>query len=62
MSVSFAEGLKCERCWKYCTTVGDTPEYPDVCTTCADSLKLMGFKYFPKGEPEAAVAGSGYAD
>ena len=34
-------GLKCERCWKYSTGVGEDAEYPDRCGDCAPVLKDM---------------------
>ncbi len=41
--VERAGGLKCERCWKYSTAVGDNPEFPTVCEYCAPALKdLLG--------------------
>ena len=30
-----AEGVKCERCWKYTTDVGSVAELPTVCAACA---------------------------
>ena len=33
-----AEGDKCQRCWKYSTTVGKDEEYDDLCDRCADVL------------------------
>ncbi|HKL74994.1 MAG TPA: isoleucine--tRNA ligase [Halanaerobiales bacterium] len=36
--VKEAEGEKCERCWKYSTTVGDDHKYEDVCERCATVL------------------------
>jgi isoleucyl-tRNA synthetase len=40
-TVERADGVKCERCWKYSTLVGSDPEYPAVCDTCAAALKEM---------------------
>lgn len=37
--VEEAEGEKCERCWKYSTTVGEDKKYEDVCERCATVLK-----------------------
>ena len=52
VSVTNAEGEKCERCWKYSEDVGESKEYPAVCNRCAKSLTLMGFKYFPPVKDE----------
>jgi isoleucyl-tRNA synthetase len=38
IAVSKAEGLKCERCWKYDTQVGTDSNHPTVCTRCAAVL------------------------
>jgi isoleucyl-tRNA synthetase len=40
--VERANGVKCERCWKYVTTVGVDARYPTVCDTCAAALDEMG--------------------
>jgi isoleucyl-tRNA synthetase len=37
--VEEAHGEKCERCWKYSTTVGEDDKYEDVCHRCASVLK-----------------------
>ncbi|MGM0436862.1 MAG: isoleucine--tRNA ligase [Bacillota bacterium] len=36
--VKDADGEKCDRCWKYSTTVGDDDKYDDVCERCATVL------------------------
>jgi isoleucyl-tRNA synthetase len=36
--VGRAAGVKCERCWKYTTDVGSTPELPTVCSACAAAV------------------------
>jgi isoleucyl-tRNA synthetase len=36
-----AEGVKCERCWKYSTWVGNDPRFPTVCGDCSAALKEM---------------------
>ncbi|MGM0411480.1 MAG: isoleucine--tRNA ligase, partial [Bacillota bacterium] len=36
--VKEADGEKCERCWKYSTTVGEDEKYDDVCERCASVL------------------------
>ncbi|MBM3724042.1 MAG: isoleucine--tRNA ligase [Acidobacteria bacterium] len=33
--VEKAGGVKCERCWKFTTDVGQDPEFPTVCMPCA---------------------------
>jgi isoleucyl-tRNA synthetase len=38
IAVSKAEGLKCERCWKYDTEVGKDASHPTVCARCAAVL------------------------
>jgi isoleucyl-tRNA synthetase len=38
ISVSKAEGSKCERCWKYDTQVGADKNHPTVCARCAAVL------------------------
>ncbi|HAA99928.1 MAG TPA: isoleucine--tRNA ligase [Ruminococcaceae bacterium] len=39
ITISRAEGEKCERCWMYSHTVGSVPEHPTLCKRCADILK-----------------------
>ncbi len=36
--VTRATGIKCERCWKYKHDVGDSPDFPTVCASCAATL------------------------
>jgi isoleucyl-tRNA synthetase len=36
-----ADGVKCERCWKYSTAVGQDDEFPTVCDSCSDALRDM---------------------
>jgi isoleucyl-tRNA synthetase len=38
VSVSRAEGEKCERCWNYSTRVGESETYPTVCERCVAAL------------------------
>jgi isoleucyl-tRNA synthetase len=38
ISVSRAEGEKCERCWNYSTRVGESEAYPSVCERCVAAL------------------------
>jgi isoleucyl-tRNA synthetase len=39
--VERADGVKCERCWKYSTWVGNDPGFPTVCDACSAALKEM---------------------
>ena len=39
VEIQKADGLKCERCWSYSTTVGENKKYPHICKSCADNLK-----------------------
>ena len=38
VKVERAEGEKCERCWMYSNTVGESAEYPTLCERCRDNL------------------------
>ncbi|HEX3185913.1 MAG TPA: isoleucine--tRNA ligase [Pyrinomonadaceae bacterium] len=38
ITVSRAEGEKCERCWNYSTRVGESERYPTVCERCVAAL------------------------
>jgi isoleucyl-tRNA synthetase len=38
ITVSRAEGAKCERCWNYSTRVGESEAYPTVCERCVAAL------------------------
>jgi isoleucyl-tRNA synthetase len=40
--VERADGAKCERCWKYVTTVGSDAQFPTVCDACSAALREMG--------------------
>jgi isoleucyl-tRNA synthetase len=42
ISVSHADGEKCERCWNYSTRVGESAKFPTVCERCAAALDEMG--------------------
>src|ERR1700752_2226669 len=39
ISISIAEGEKCEHCWNYSTRVGESEVYPTVCERCVAALK-----------------------
>lgn len=43
VKVQHADGQKCERCWKYSTTVGQDNEYPTLCSRCADVIRKGDF-------------------
>ncbi len=34
-----ADGSKCERCWKYSTTVGADPLLATICAPCAEAVR-----------------------
>ncbi len=38
VSVTKADGQKCERCWVYSDTVGSDPEHPTLCARCSKIL------------------------
>ena len=38
ISVSQADGEKCERCWNYSTHVGESEKFPTVCERCSRAL------------------------
>ncbi len=39
VEIQRAEGIKCERCWKYTLDVGNDPEFPTLCAACSDAIK-----------------------
>ncbi|MEO5926059.1 MAG: isoleucine--tRNA ligase [Bryobacteraceae bacterium] len=41
VTVEKADGVKCERCWKYSTAVGEDAAYPTVCDSCSSALHEM---------------------
>jgi isoleucyl-tRNA synthetase len=41
VKVERAEGVKCERCWKYTTDVGSHSKFPTICGECADAVNEM---------------------
>ena len=41
IKISAADGEKCERCWKFDTSVGEDGEHPTLCKRCAEVIKLM---------------------
>ena len=38
IGVTTAEGVKCDRCWNYSSTVGHNTEHPAICDRCVDAL------------------------
>ena len=42
VKVEVAEGEKCERCWKYDTTVGENQEHPTFCHKCSEEISNLG--------------------
>ncbi|PLX90365.1 MAG: isoleucine--tRNA ligase [Desulfuromonas sp.] len=42
LRVDAADGEKCERCWNFASSVGDTAEHPSVCERCASALSEIG--------------------
>jgi isoleucyl-tRNA synthetase len=41
VSVSKADGAKCDRCWNYSVHVGEDKNYPTVCERCSAVLKEL---------------------
>ena len=41
LSVSKADGQKCERCWHWETDVGKNPEHPTICGRCIEAVKQL---------------------
>jgi isoleucyl-tRNA synthetase len=56
IQIERADGIKCERCWKYTTDTGADPQFPTICAACAEAiggraiLPAAGFQ--PAGEPK----------
>jgi len=38
VSVDRADGIKCERCWRFVPRVSDSPEFKGLCERCEDAL------------------------
>ena len=38
VSVEKADGVKCERCWRYVPAVSETPEFKGLCERCVEAL------------------------
>jgi len=41
IKVKRSEGKKCERCWMYLRSVGETKEHPGLCKRCADVVEKL---------------------
>jgi isoleucyl-tRNA synthetase len=41
VSVERADGVKCERCWKYTDDVGSDSSFPTVCGACANAVRQI---------------------
>ena len=41
VKVARADGVKCERCWKYSTDVGSHPDLPAICGACVAAVIEM---------------------
>jgi isoleucyl-tRNA synthetase len=39
LNIERADGVKCERCWKYTTDTGADPQFPTICAACAAAVK-----------------------
>jgi isoleucyl-tRNA synthetase len=39
--VEKAQGKKCERCWNYSLSVGDSPAHPTLCRRCSDIVEKL---------------------
>jgi isoleucyl-tRNA synthetase len=39
VTISRADGTKCERCWNYREDIGSDPQHPTICGRCATVLK-----------------------
>ena len=39
IQVDRAEGVKCERCWKYTLDVGSDKDFPTCCVPCSDAVR-----------------------
>lgn len=41
IKVNKAEGQKCDRCWRFDTTIGNDPDHSTACARCAAALKKI---------------------
>jgi isoleucyl-tRNA synthetase len=42
VEIARADGIKCERCWKFTEDVGQSAQFPTVCAACAAVLGELG--------------------
>jgi isoleucyl-tRNA synthetase len=47
-----ADGVKCERCWRFTEDNGQDGRFPTVCLRCAEALEAIGFAPYDKPENE----------
>jgi len=38
VAIERADGVKCQRCWKYTTDVGANADFPTICAGCSDAV------------------------
>jgi len=43
VGVTKARGKKCDRCWYYCESVGESSEHSDICNRCAGVISKDGY-------------------
>lgn len=55
VGVDRSQSTKCDRCWHYDDSVGDSENHPLLCARCVDAVEKMGIFT----APEATVAASG---
>jgi isoleucyl-tRNA synthetase len=53
ITISRAEGQKCERCWNYSTHVGEDSRYPTVCERCSAVLRVLDPENNSGADPES---------
>jgi len=41
IQIQRADGKKCQRCWNWRQTVGDSTEYPDLCDRCVQVMNVL---------------------
>ncbi|HEY5044187.1 MAG TPA: isoleucine--tRNA ligase [Verrucomicrobiae bacterium] len=41
VSVTKADGQKCERCWHYETDIGQNTEHPTICGRCVEAVRIV---------------------
>jgi isoleucyl-tRNA synthetase len=39
VAIDRADGIKCQRCWKYTTDVGSDSDFPTICAACAGAIR-----------------------